>query len=94
MRYQISVLITGATGNLGTLLARHLLQTSNASLRLMIHKRAVAKDLRDNHRVSVFGADLGRVSYYGDTTSMRRELLPRLQYPTIAEGRQILIDET
>ena len=31
--------------------------------------------------------DIGRVSYYGDTERMRRELLPTLKYRTIAEGR-------
>ncbi len=30
--------------------------------------------------------DIGRVPYYGDTTRFRRELLPALAYPTIAEG--------
>lgn len=34
--------------------------------------------------------DIGRVSYYGDTTRMRAELLPTLEYPTIAEGRTTL----
>jgi len=36
--------------------------------------------------------DIGRVSYYGDITRMRQELLPQLQYPTIAEGRITLRD--
>ena len=30
--------------------------------------------------------DIGRVPYYGDTTRFRRELLPKLKYPTIYEG--------
>jgi nucleoside-diphosphate-sugar epimerase len=34
--------------------------------------------------------DIGRVSYYGDTTRMREELLSCLQYPTIHEGKIIL----
>ncbi|PIR21472.1 MAG: hypothetical protein COV45_01615 [Deltaproteobacteria bacterium CG11_big_fil_rev_8_21_14_0_20_47_16] len=34
--------------------------------------------------------DIGRVSYYGDTTRMRAELLPTLEYPTIIEGRATL----
>ncbi len=29
---------------------------------------------------------IGRVSYYGDTSRMRQQLLPTLQYPTLAEG--------
>jgi nucleoside-diphosphate-sugar epimerase len=34
--------------------------------------------------------DIGRVSYYGDTTRMRNELLPTLEYPSITEGRETL----
>jgi len=30
--------------------------------------------------------DIGRVSYYGDTGRMRKDLLPVLKYPTIADG--------
>jgi nucleoside-diphosphate-sugar epimerase len=30
--------------------------------------------------------DIGRVSYYGDTERMRKELLPTLKYRTILEG--------
>lgn len=33
---------------------------------------------------------IGRCSYYGDTSRMRRELLPVLRYPTLAAGRTIL----
>jgi nucleoside-diphosphate-sugar epimerase len=29
---------------------------------------------------------IGRVSYYGDTSRMRKELLPRLKYKTVADG--------
>jgi len=35
--------------------------------------------------------DIGRVSYYGDTTRMRRELQPELHYPTILDGRETLV---
>ena len=34
--------------------------------------------------------DIGRVSYFGDTGRMRRELRPSLKYRTIAEGRHTL----
>jgi len=37
--------------------------------------------------------DIGRVSYYGDTSRMKKELLPRLQYPSIVEGRRTLRDD-
>ena len=33
---------------------------------------------------------IGRASYCGDTRRMREELLAKLQYPTVAEGRAIL----
>lgn len=34
--------------------------------------------------------DIGRVSYYGDTTRFRRELLPVLSHPTIYEGIDVM----
>lgn len=34
---------------------------------------------------------IGRVSYYGDTTRMRKELLPELKYKTFEEGRETLL---
>ncbi len=33
--------------------------------------------------------DIGRVSYYGDTTKMRAELLPHLKYKTMQDGAEI-----
>ncbi len=35
--------------------------------------------------------DIGRVSYYGDTTRMKADLLPTLTYPTIMEGKGTLL---
>ncbi len=35
--------------------------------------------------------DIGRVSYYGDTSRFRSELLPFLQYPNIYEGSRELL---
>ncbi len=35
--------------------------------------------------------DIGRVSYYGDTSRFRTELLPVLKYPTINEGVQEML---
>lgn len=52
------ILITGAAGNLGTLLARHLAGHAPHALRLMIHRRDVEADLRDSPRVEVVRADL------------------------------------
>jgi nucleoside-diphosphate-sugar epimerase len=34
---------------------------------------------------------IGRVSYYGDTSRTRAELLPTLQYPTLADGIATLV---
>lgn len=34
--------------------------------------------------------DIGRVSYYGDTKRMRKELLPVLKYRTITDGLHTL----
>ncbi len=52
-----SILITGAAGNLGSLLARHLL-TSGACLRLMYHRTPLAADLAHAGNVVGVQADL------------------------------------
>ncbi|HXB02772.1 MAG TPA: NAD(P)-dependent oxidoreductase [Opitutaceae bacterium] len=53
-----TVLITGAAGNLGSLLARHLLSTTEVRLRLMIHDKPLPEDLASHQRVEWFRADL------------------------------------
>src|SRR4029453_17178925 len=53
-----SVLITGAAGNLGSLLARHLVP-SGRGLRLMYHRRPIAADLLVAPQVTAVRADLG-----------------------------------
>src|SRR5215510_16000350 len=52
-----TVLITGGAGNLGSLLARHLL-TSGHALRLMYHRRPIAADLAGAAPVTPIRADL------------------------------------
>jgi nucleoside-diphosphate-sugar epimerase len=52
-----TVLITGAAGNLGGLLAAYL-KDSNLTLNLMIHKKGVAPELKGLPHVHVFRADL------------------------------------
>lgn len=52
------VLITGAAGNLGSLLARHLVGSSDLALRLMIHHRNVPPDLRVAGKTEIVRADL------------------------------------
>ncbi|MBI2819863.1 MAG: NAD(P)-dependent oxidoreductase [Acidobacteria bacterium] len=54
-----SVLITGAAGNLGGFLARHLLG-SDLELRLMYHHRPIAEDITQGKDVRCFPADLAR----------------------------------
>jgi nucleoside-diphosphate-sugar epimerase len=54
---QREILITGAAGNLGSLLARHLL-TRGKRLRLMVHRRPVSEDLAGSPGVAVVRADL------------------------------------
>ena len=53
----MTILITGAAGNLGGFLARHLLQTTGHELRLMVHKKSLAADLK-GPRVEVCACDL------------------------------------
>ncbi|MFT3781403.1 MAG: NAD(P)-dependent oxidoreductase [Nibricoccus sp.] len=50
--------ITGAAGNLGSLLSRHLLANSQHDLRLLIHNREVPPDLREQARAPSFRCDL------------------------------------
>ena len=51
------VLITGAAGNLGGLLAEYLIST-NLHLNLMTHKKEINHNLKNASNVSVFKADL------------------------------------
>jgi nucleoside-diphosphate-sugar epimerase len=53
-----TVLITGAAGNLGSLLARHLLH-SGCILRLMYHRTPLPRDLSSAPQVQAVQADLG-----------------------------------
>ncbi len=129
----MNVLITGAAGNLGGLLASHLRGDPSLQLVLMVHTRDVAPELKCDPRVRVVRADLARrkpftlrwraltlsfispacreivsflfnvrspltrdfitigmVSYYGDTSRMRKELLKELKYGNFREGSSIL----
>lgn len=55
----MKVIITGAAGNLGSLLAQHMLGGPHA-LRLMIHKKELPMDVSGQERVEVIRADLER----------------------------------
>lgn len=54
----LKVLITGAAGNLGSLLADYLKNDESLELNLMIHKKDVPENLKNHTRVKVFRADL------------------------------------
>ena len=54
----MKVLITGAAGNLGSLLSRHLLACPNLTLRLMTHRRELPVDLKVAGKTEVVPADL------------------------------------
>jgi nucleoside-diphosphate-sugar epimerase len=53
-----TICITGSAGNLGLLTARHLLQTTDCKLRLMVHKKPLPKDVSQSERVKIFSCDL------------------------------------
>ncbi len=56
----MKILITGAAGNLGSLLTRHLLTQEIGSLRLMVFRRAVPADLKVKGRTEIVRADLSK----------------------------------
>ncbi len=58
MRQTPKVLITGAAGNLGSLLARHLLMSGGHDLRLMYHRRPLPGDIANAPTVHPVRADL------------------------------------
>jgi nucleoside-diphosphate-sugar epimerase len=55
----MTILITGAAGNLGSLFARHLL-ASGRPLRLMVHRTPPSEDLGRAPNVTIVRADLSR----------------------------------
>jgi nucleoside-diphosphate-sugar epimerase len=56
----IRLLITGAAGNLGSLLATHLLPCKDIRLRLMIHHRDIPEHLKAGGKCAVVRADLSQ----------------------------------
>jgi nucleoside-diphosphate-sugar epimerase len=56
---KINLLITGGAGNLGGLLAKHLMKHQQINLHLMIHKKDVDTELKTDN-VKIFKADLTR----------------------------------
>jgi len=56
----LKVLITGAGGNLGGLLAKQLCSNQQLELNLMIHNKDVCEELKTKPNVKTFRADLAR----------------------------------
>ena len=56
----MKILITGAAGNLGSLLARYLIAQEAGLLRLMVFRRDVPADLKISGRTEIVRADLSR----------------------------------
>jgi len=54
----MNVLITGAAGNLGGMLARYLLDNSGACLHLLVHKKNLPSEIANHPRVAIFRGDL------------------------------------
>jgi nucleoside-diphosphate-sugar epimerase len=54
----MKILVTGAAGNLGSLLARYLLSQETGQLRLMVFRRDVPVDLKIAGRTEIIRADL------------------------------------
>jgi len=52
-----TILITGAAGNLGSLLAKHL---QNRNLHLLTHKKEVQEELKNRSNIKIFKADLAQ----------------------------------
>ncbi|MCL1937518.1 MAG: NAD(P)H-binding protein [Candidatus Azobacteroides sp.] len=53
-----TILITGAAGNLGGLLANYL---KNRKLHLLVHKKEVAEELKNRSNIQIFKADLAQM---------------------------------
>jgi nucleoside-diphosphate-sugar epimerase len=54
----MKILVTGAAGNLGNLLARHLAEEPGISLNLMIHRKNADEYFNNKPNIKVFRADL------------------------------------
>lgn len=64
MSDKVTILITGAAGNLGSLLARRLLPTGH-DLRLMFHRRPISQELCGAPNVTTVHADLAKPDTVG-----------------------------
>ncbi len=55
----MNVLITGASGNLGSHLTGYLLERTDFPLTLMVHRRGIVREFRGHSRIKTVRADLG-----------------------------------
>lgn len=62
---KLRIAITGAAGNLGSLLARGL-AASDVNLNLLIHKKELDNDLKDGDNISTFRIDLSKTESLND----------------------------
>ena len=56
----MNALITGAAGNLGSFLSRHLLDGPHR-LKLMVHRQKLPAEIANHPNVTVYPADLARI---------------------------------
>lgn len=57
----MEILITGAAGNVGTQLTKYLLDNSNHTLRLLVHKKPLQFDYTKYDKVKVFYGDMTQI---------------------------------
>lgn len=60
MSTQLKVAITGAAGNLGTILAQRVVQDESISLNLLIHHKDVLQELKEANNTEIFSIDLAK----------------------------------
>lgn len=65
----MKILITGAAGNLGSHLARYLLNATDYQLNLMTHTTPLANDLQESKRTKVYSCDLNNPQSLDDICS-------------------------
>ena len=63
------LLVTGAAGNLGSMLARYLLMRNEHVLNLMVHRKPVGDDLLAGSRTKVYRCDLAEPSSLAEACS-------------------------
>lgn len=65
MSTHLKVAITGAAGNLGTILAQRAIQEDNLYLNLLIHQKDVLQELKEAKHATVYSVDLAKKETLG-----------------------------